>query len=128
MRLPSSVGSTDSLSRSRPATWCDAVTPLLSTPRRSGSLTRSWSENDARLEVDVLLADGGEVGHRGVDVLRDLRAVVDLQLHLDAAPGERHRADPPDGDAPLRDFGVGEDATGSGQRHAHGVGAALTGQ
>lgn len=73
-------------------------------------------------EVDVLLADGGESGDHGPRVGGDLRGgPLDAQVGHDAFGGQTDVADPPHGDAPVGDVGVGEQTSGAGEMDLHGV-------
>ncbi len=65
-------------------------------------------------QIDVLLADGGEVGDDRFEVGGDRRGgLLDAQLGLDTVVGEPQRADPAHGDTPVGDVGVGEKPAGA---------------
>ena len=76
-----------------------------------------------RLQVDVLLADRGPVGHDRLGAARDvLVLLLDVQHDVDALVGQHHVADLADGDAAVGHLGPGEDAAGLGEVRRDGVG------
>ncbi|CAM3562817.1 hypothetical protein STAL104432_25495 [Streptomyces albus] len=87
-----------------------------------GALRQIGAVTGVGPQVEVLLADGGEVGDDRFEVGGDpRRRLLDLQFGRDAAVGQVDGAHPAHGHAPVGDVGVLVQAAGAGEFDADGV-------